>query len=54
MIRENQATRANLRIDSRESGHRRRGLRPRDPKDPAVLKTLQVVNHYRDSISLPR
>ena len=24
------------------------------PKDPAVLKTLRVVNHYRDSNSLPR
>ena len=24
------------------------------PKDPAVLKTLRVVNHYRDSTLLPR
>ena len=24
------------------------------PKDPAVLKTLRVVNHYHDSNSLPR
>ena len=24
------------------------------PMDPAVLKTLRVVNHYRDSNSLPR
>ena len=26
----------------------------RIPKDPAILKTLQVVNHYRDSNSLLR
>ena len=25
-----------------------------NPKDPAVLKTLRVVNHYRDGNSLPR
>ena len=24
------------------------------PKDPAVLKTLRIVNHYRDSNLLPR
>ena len=27
---------------------------PRYQKDPAVLKTLQVENHYGDSNSLPR
>ena len=29
-------------------------IRLPDPKDPAVLKTLRVVNHYSGSNSLPR